>query len=574
MSKVGAKKDNQMKSMEIFTTWNTEKVLQDRSVSQEMKRNTIKITAVKNSYELCQVIVVPNFDVANCGFFLSPLENENGTLFDVMHVEKFYQKYIEVKEISWKEEGGATGWFPDLLLPYDVALAHKENTIRANQNQALVLIFHIDENQEMGTYRGKIAVFADEMRCEIPIEMEVCDVVLPKLQKSDSLFCMEYEFVERGEQDSSLEMKEAYVETLLKYKQFPRSLPQATDTPEDFCKAVRKYYSKVVGFSIPMDVCPYWGAPRKMDYDYFRRHVLALAKISLEDGINYFDKVRNYLITVDEPQQNKVENAASYTCRRYRETLLACADEVERFDFPDAEITKKQVSDAIRKKTYNLITSSYTDQITGVDIWCPVYKKYADAEYLKKCREGGKPYWGYSCNAQTSPLPNYHIDDMNSFLSARVLGTIMKEYGVSGNLYYETVFFEKLSYTNGLHLEPTDAYADAMKYPGTNGDGYLFYPGKRYGMKGPIVCNRLSYIRDAVQDYDLLWVLEKTYEEKGEDAAPLLESVYRAVHEETKVLLTAERFFTLKRAVIQAAVRAKNGEFFKDISQLQKEKEI
>ena len=59
----------------------------------------------------------------------------------------------------------------------------------------------------------------------------------------------------------------------------------------------------------------------------------------------------------------------------------------------------------------------------------------------------------------------------------------MKEYGVRGNLYYETVFFEKLSYTNGLHLEPTDAYVDAMKYPGTNGDGFLFYPGRKYKIK-------------------------------------------------------------------------------------------
>ena len=566
-----------MKKIEIFSALNTEKVLQDKHFSDAKKLKKIQIKAVKNSYELGQIVLTPNFDVKNCEFTLSPLVSNEGTFFEELNIEKFYQKYIAVKEVSYIETtkitrdiNGQLGWFPDILLPYDAAVAHKENVISANQNQAIVLIFHIAKNQALGLYKGKIFVTVDEENLEFPIEIEVCDVTLPEMQKVDSLLCMEYEFIERGEQDVSLAMKEAYVEALLKYKQAPRLLPQAEDTVEDFCKAVRKYYHRIPGFSIPMDVAEYWGAPRVMDYEYLRKRVFGLAKISLEDGINYFEKVRNYMLVVDEPQQNKAENATSYACRRYRETLKACADEVDRWDVADGKVSKKEIAATIREKTYNLVTSGYTEKITGVDIWCPVYKSYTFPEKMEKYKASGKPYWGYSCNAQMYPLPNWHIDDMNSFLSARAKGWIMRDYGVSGNLYYETVLFEQLSYKNGLHLEPTDPYANPTKYPGANGDGYLFYPGIKYGIKGPVVCNRLSYIRDAVQDYDLLWLLENSYRERGANPQPLLRSIYDTVHSNTEVTLGSEAFFALKSNVIDAVLYAKVGKFFNDISAIDK----
>ena len=137
-----------------------------------------------------------------------------------------------------------------------------------------------------------------------------------------------------------------------------------------------------------------------------------------------------------------------------------------------------------------------------------------------------------------------------------------------GNLYYETVFFERVSYQGGLHLEPTNPYEDAMKYPGTNGDGFLFYPAFKYGAKEPIASNRLLYIRDAVQDYDLLDVLESRYKEKGADSDGLLNSIYSLMHKETRVEITGEDFFDLHSKIIDLAVQAENGKFYKDIKEI------
>jgi hypothetical protein len=300
-----------------------------------------------------------------------------------------------------------------------------------------------------------------------------------------------------------------------------------------------------------------------MDYEYLRENLLAVAKISLEDGINYLDKARNYFETVDEPHLNNIYDRASATCTKYRACLRGVADELEKMDILDhPNLSKKEVAVTIREKVYGLITNQYTARIDDVDIWCCGYKWYITEAARKTYKDWGKPYWGYTCNAQNYPFPNYHIDDMNTFLSSRVLGWIMHHYGISGNLYYETTFFENVSFKDGMHLEPTDPYTNPMKYPGTNGDGYLFYPGIKYGIKGPIVSNRLMFIREAVDDYELLRILDELYQKNGENSFAVLQSLYSSIHNRTEVTIGSEEFFKTRERLLDLIISAKEGNFF------------
>ena len=57
-----------------------------------------------------------------------------------------------------------------------------------------------------------------------------------------------------------------------------------------------------------------------------------------------------------------------------------------------------------------------------------------------------------------------------------------------------------------------DYYQTSERYRGTNGDGYVAYIGRPYET-GPLAGIRLHAIRDANEDYDLLYYLEKYYEE-------------------------------------------------------------
>jgi hypothetical protein len=51
--------------------------------------------------------------------------------------------------------------------------------------------------------------------------------------------------------------------------------------------------------------------------------------------------------------------------------------------------------------------------------------------------------------------------------------------------------------------------------PNLYGDGSLLYPGKKVGIDGPVSSIRLECIRDGIEDYSYLWLLEQ---KAGRDA--------------------------------------------------------
>ena len=52
-----------------------------------------------------------------------------------------------------------------------------------------------------------------------------------------------------------------------------------------------------------------------------------------------------------------------------------------------------------------------------------------------------------------------------------------------------------------------------------NGDGWLVYPGRQYGVEGPVASMRLKAICDGNEDYDLLYALEEYSRERGVNEA-------------------------------------------------------
>jgi hypothetical protein len=64
----------------------------------------------------------------------------------------------------------------------------------------------------------------------------------------------------------------------------------------------------------------------------------------------------------------------------------------------------------------------------------------------------------------------------------------------------------------------TDPYANASRFPETNGDGFTTYPGMPYGIVGPINTMRIYSLRDTLEDYEVLYLLEQEYKKVVEKA--------------------------------------------------------
>ena len=91
---------------------------------------------------------------------------------------------------------------------------------------------------------------------------------------------------------------------------------------------------------------------------------------------------------------------------------------------------------------------------------------------------------------------------------------MQRQYNVTGNLYWSVNITQKY---DGSSFTYRDIWNDPLAFPGANGDGYILYPGRKYGIHGPIGTMRLEMIRDGQEDYEYLYILEellKGYNEK------------------------------------------------------------
>ncbi|MBN1344331.1 MAG: DUF4091 domain-containing protein [Phycisphaerae bacterium] len=134
--------------------------------------------------------------------------------------------------------------------------------------------------------------------------------------------------------------------------------------------------------------------------------------------------------------------------------------------------------------------AGYAAYADAVDIHVP-HIDCCDWRVLDRLR--GKPrkeLWHYVCISAKRPYPNIWAIDYTG-LDHRIVYWQLWRYALTGTLYWCVNYWK------------VDVWQDPMSYPGGNGDGSLYYPGKT----GPIESIRLELTRDGIDDYDYLRLL-------------------------------------------------------------------
>lgn len=137
------------------------------------------------------------------------------------------------------------------------------------------------------------------------------------------------------------------------------------------------------------------------------------------------------------------------------------------------------------------------------------------ARIRNMCDEKGWVSWVYTCVLPYNPYPTYHIEDC--LISSRLLSWQMYDYEIVGNLFWGSAIATVVD--DDLYSEQLidqDYYQTGNRYPWANGDGFLLYPGRHYGIYGPLSSIRLESIMDGNEDYDLFHALEGYYEDRNE----------------------------------------------------------
>jgi hypothetical protein len=164
-----------------------------------------------------------------------------------------------------------------------------------------------------------------------------------------------------------------------------------------------------------------------------------------------------------------------------------------------------------------------------VDIWDPITSGGSlydfDPDSTRAAIARGEEVFWYTCIGPRPPFANVQNDD--PLTAIRALWWQAYKYGVTSFEYWWFNWWDSnMELSKGEKPWPLSRIDqwNSRSYTWANGDGLLVYPGL-YGQ--PLPCNRLSVIRDAIEDWEVLFMLARTVEMAEKASRPELESVLK-----------------------------------------------
>ncbi len=201
-------------------------------------------------------------------------------------------------------------------------------------------------------------------------------------------------------------------------------------------------------------------------------------------------------------------------------------DEPMRSEYPRVRASAAAIKTAA-PGIRTLVTEPFTRALEGaIDIWCPdlwalgdsisfvpiaarwPYRFYLDFQwnpqphvYRDRAARGEHAWFYTGLSAFVLDYPNLFID--TDAESQRVIPWLASRYGITGLLYWQTVY---------AYSQAGDPWSKPRLMM-TNGDGNLLYPGTpgREGLVAhqPVPSLRLVLLRDGMEDYEYLAMLDR-----------------------------------------------------------------
>jgi len=419
---------------------------------------TVRIYAARNEYESAQVVVRAGAQaLQDVAVTTSALSGPAGARVSADCIGLYRVAYIHLPALKAD--------YPDPLPPLTPF------SIAPETSQPVWITVYVPKGTPRGDYRGQLTISArGAAERRIPVVMTVWNFDLPDTPTSRTAFGISGNFVAtaHGVDAKSPEYQELIAEYylgLLAHRISAYNPPAPLNSPE-----VADYLndSRVTGFIIP-----------------YSDEVAGMRKDVEACRMNGWLR-KAYFYPLDEP----------YTAESYA-TLKQRADRIHSIDR-----SLKVVSPFFRGPDFPTDKTIYELLDGYLDIWCPNLAFY-DEQAMRAKQAKGEEVWWYVCCGPGAPYPNFFVNYQG--IDHRILMWMQKLYDVQGLLYWSTTYWN-----------PTitkDVWQDVATVKDINpdlyGDGSLFYPGSKVGLAQPISSIRLECIRDGLEDFDYLTMLER-----------------------------------------------------------------
>jgi hypothetical protein len=134
---------------------------------------------------------------------------------------------------------------------------------------------------------------------------------------------------------------------------------------------------------------------------------------------------------------------------------------------------------------------------------------------MDRLQKAGKQMW-FTCDGQMAT-------DTPLLATERMLPYYCYKYGVKGYEFWGFAWWTYDPWKTGWHqyIRQSDEGKKYywIRYP--NGDGFLAYPGKAVGVDGPVSTIRLEQVRQGLEDYEALLLLEQLVAKAKKENRPI-----------------------------------------------------
>jgi hypothetical protein len=438
------------------------------------RQTVVTLEAGRGEYAAFQVAVqAPSGGLRDVRFAVSPLEGSGGGAIGLRDVARYREEFITIQRHSpvYHPESKHPNLplhettFPDALIPFidpDTGKPPKPARYRAEPidlpagtNAAYWIDVFVPEGAPPGNYAGTYVLSSAEGRATGPIQLTVVDFTVPRSPTLRSNF--------------------------------------SSDTRDPPGEAQELLRNKLVPDEVSL------GAEKRL-IDRFGLHT---EDLGFSSGAFY-----GHCVMAPPPSIDAIEDAAA----RHDPGIVLydfSADEIERCPqlFPRVKAWARHLHAA---GIPNLITIPpvpplYSDGSgtgrSAVDIWTVLPEEYVRAQAKNPPRityvqQKGDAVWSYTALVQDGYSPKWEIDFLP--IDYRIMtGFIDVSLQLQGILYWSVDYWSKHPWTDIERI---------ASYPG---EGVLVYPGADAGLAGVAPSLRLKYVRDGVQDYERVAILER-----------------------------------------------------------------
>jgi hypothetical protein len=495
---------------QVWTLAQTRRVLRDEPAGKGVE---VKLSAARNEWESFQILMRSTEPIKGVDVVPGDLKGPEGAFLAAREARLYRQHQMEIKEGTYRNDKFKPGWYPDPLIPFrhpvprqslrNARLTAVPFDLPADQTHGFWVDIHVPQDAPPGEYRGSYRVTADDRKAvEIPVAVTVWGFDLPRVSTlvtslgspAGRLRGYYRERAKAGKEPEPVDWAavEAQCTALLSEHRVnatpPAGILMPVAKPDGSFEIPAE---QVAAFRDFVDLC----------------HVNAFCtphpSVAVKDPEAEKTKLHAWLKSWDRAAAALDRPVLFYTYLKDEPNDAEAYKYVQKWGKAVRE-AKSVVKVMVVEQTKTQ-DEKWGDLYGAIDIWCPLFSLH-DPETAAKRQAEGETIWTYTALCQLEPTPWWHID--YPLLNYRVPAWMAWRYRMKGILYWGG-----MCYWSQAEDPWTDAYTygrqKGKKGLVYNGEGTLVYPARAVGYDGIAPSLRLKALRDSIEDYEYLAILEK-----------------------------------------------------------------